>query len=101
MHEDEITGKAYDSLLMKRLLSYTKPYKKLIFLGIFLTLLASFLQLAGPILTKKAIDEHIRVNDTQGLYYILLIYIVVLIFIFINQLHSPILWRSRQCACRE
>lgn len=85
MHEDEITGKAYDSVLMKRLLSYTKPYKKLIFLGIILTLLASFLQLAGPLLTKKAIDDYIRVNDMQGLYLILIIYVVVLILVFITQ----------------
>jgi len=85
MHEDEITGKAYDSILMKRLLSFTKPYKKLIFFGIFLTLLASFLQLAGPVLTKKAIDDHIRVNDTNGLYLILIIYVIVLIFLFITQ----------------
>jgi len=85
MHEDELTGKAYDSALMKRLLSYAKPYKKLILFGISLTLLASFLQLAGPILTKKAIDEHIRINDMQGLYFVLLIYIIVLIFVFITQ----------------
>ena len=85
MHEDELTGKAYDSALMKRLLSYAKPYKKLMFLGIALTLIASFLQLAGPILTKKAIDDYISVNDIQGLYLILIIYVIVLVFVFITQ----------------
>lgn len=85
MHDDEITGKAYDSILMKRLLSYTKPYIKLIVFGIFLTLLASFLQLAGPYLTKIAIDDHIRQNDLSGLYVILMIYVVVLIFLFTTQ----------------
>jgi ATP-binding cassette subfamily B protein len=85
MKEDEITGKAYDSVLMKRLLSYTKPYKKLILLGISLTLLASFLQLVGPILTKKAIDDYIRISDMQGLYLILIIYVIVLILVFTTQ----------------
>jgi len=85
MHDDEITGKAYDSVLMKRLLSYAKPYVKLIMLGISLTLLASFLQLAGPYLTKIAIDDYIRQNDYNGLYYILIIYFVVLFFVFITQ----------------
>jgi len=54
-------------------------------LGIFLTFLASFLQLAGPILTKKAIDDHIRVNDIQGLYFILILYVIVLVLVFITQ----------------
>ena len=85
MHEDELTGKAYDSVLMKRLLSYAKPYKKLMFLGISLTLIASFLQLAGPLLTQRAIDDHISVNDMQGLYSILIIYVIVFVFVFITQ----------------
>jgi ATP-binding cassette, subfamily B, multidrug efflux pump len=85
MQEDELTGKAYDSALMKRLLSFAKPYKKLMSFGIALTLIASFLQLAGPILTKKAIDDYISVNDIQGLYLILIIYVIVLIFVFITQ----------------
>jgi len=85
MHEDELSGKAYDSMLMKRLLSYAKPYKKLMFLGISLTLIASFLQLAGPILTKKAIDDYISINDMHGLYLILIIYVIVLVFVFITQ----------------
>lgn len=59
IQEDEITGKAYDSGLMKRLLEYTVPYRRMIFLGVFLTLLAAFLQLAGPYLTKQAIDKYI------------------------------------------
>ena len=73
MHDDEITGKAYDSVLMKRLLSYAKPYTRLIVIGICLTLLSSFLQLAGPLLTKIAIDDYIKVNDYEGLYFILII----------------------------
>ena len=51
IQEDEITGKAYDSRLMKRLLAYAAPYRKLIIIGVFLTLLAAFLQLVGPYLT--------------------------------------------------
>lgn len=85
MHEDEITGKAYDSKLMKRLLAYTAPYKKLIFIGVLLTLFASLLQLAGPYLTKLAIDKYIANKELSGLYLILLVYFIVLIFIFIAQ----------------
>jgi len=85
MHEDEITGKAYDALLMRRILTYTRPYIKIIIFGVVLTLLASFLQLLGPYLTKLAIDEYIAVNNISGLTIILIIYLVALIFIFITQ----------------
>jgi ATP-binding cassette subfamily B protein len=85
IQEDEITGKAYDSRLMKRLLSYAVPYKKLIFAGVFLTLLAAFLQLAGPYLTKMAIDKYIAQKELSGLYFILVIYFFVLIFLFLTQ----------------
>jgi ATP-binding cassette subfamily B protein len=85
IQEEEITGKAYDSRLMKRLLSYAAPYRKLIFIGVFLTLLAAFLQLAGPYLTKLAIDKYIAQKQLSGLYYILVIYFFVLIFLFLTQ----------------
>ncbi len=85
IQEDEITGKAYDSRLMKRLLSYAAPYRKLIFTGVFLTLLAAFLQLAGPYLTKMAIDKYIAQKQLSGLYYILVIYFFVIIFLFLTQ----------------
>jgi len=85
IHEDEITGKAYDSRLMKRLLAYTVPYRRMIFIGVFLTLLAALLQLAGPYLTKLAIDKYIAQKQLSGLYYILIIYFFVLVFLFLTQ----------------
>jgi ATP-binding cassette subfamily B protein len=85
IQEDEITGKAYDSRLMKRLLAYTVPYRRMIFLGVFLTLLAALLQLAGPYLTKQAIDKYIAQKQLSGLYLILIIYFFVLVFLFLTQ----------------
>ena len=85
MYDDEITGKAYDSHLFKRLLKFAVPYKNLVFSGIVLTLLASFLQLAGPYLTKLAIDNYIAVKNLPGLYFILFIYLLVMILVFITQ----------------
>lgn len=85
IYDDEITGKAYDARLMKRLLAFTKPYKKLILAGVILTLLASFLQLLGPYLTKVAIDRYIALNNISGLLLILIIYLLVMIFVFVAQ----------------
>jgi ATP-binding cassette subfamily B protein len=85
MQEDEITGKAYDTRLMKRLLVYTIPYRRLIFFGVLLTLLGSFLQLVGPYLTKLAIDKYISQKQISGLYLILIVYFIALVLIFITQ----------------
>jgi ATP-binding cassette subfamily B protein len=85
MHEDEITGKAYDTRLIKRLLAYTAPYRRLIISGVLLTLLASVLQLVGPYLTKLAIDTYIAQKQLSGLYLILIIYLIVLVVVFLTQ----------------
>ena len=83
--DDEYTGNVYDARLMRRILKYARPYKKLMFGGVLLTLLASFLQLVGPYLTKIVIDDYIAIKDLSGLYLILIIYLVVLVLVFITQ----------------
>lgn len=55
-HEEEILGKAYDARLMKRLLTYLWPYKWHALTALVLTILSAPLGLAGPPLTKVAID---------------------------------------------
>lgn len=55
-HEEEILGKAYDGRLMRRLLTYLWPYKWHALTSLVLTILSAPLVLAGPPLTKAAID---------------------------------------------
>jgi ATP-binding cassette subfamily B multidrug efflux pump len=55
-HEEEVLGKAYDSRLMRRLLRYLWPYKWYALTSLVLTVLTAPLVLAGPPLTKAAID---------------------------------------------
>ncbi|MGR3178852.1 MAG: ABC transporter ATP-binding protein [Candidatus Anammoxibacter sp.] len=83
--EDEIVGKAYDSKLIKRLLTYLKPYKTKVILSIITLMVISCLQLVGPYLTKIVIDNHIRVGDWSGINQLGLIYVVVLFVIFVLQ----------------
>ena len=56
--EEEVLGKAYDSRLMRRLLTYLWPYRGLIFSALAFLILNSVLQVAGPLLTKIAIDRY-------------------------------------------
>ncbi|MEW6193993.1 MAG: ABC transporter ATP-binding protein [Bacteroidota bacterium] len=65
--DDDILGKAYDSKLMRRLLTYVKPYKKYVALAIFLNILVSALPALRPYLSKIAVDEYIANNDYNGL----------------------------------
>ncbi|MDF2522634.1 MAG: hypothetical protein K0R31_275 [Clostridiales bacterium] len=58
-NEEEITGKAYDPNLMKRLLLYAKPYWKLFTLAFILLAGSTITDLAGPFLMKIAIDDYI------------------------------------------
>jgi ATP-binding cassette, subfamily B, multidrug efflux pump len=55
--EDEILGKAYDARLMRRLLTYLRPYRLLVAAGVALLLLGALADLAGPYIVKMAIDN--------------------------------------------
>ncbi|OGU83456.1 MAG: antibiotic ABC transporter ATP-binding protein [Stygiobacter sp. RIFOXYC12_FULL_38_8] len=65
--DDEILGKAYDSQLMRRLLTYIKPYKKYIILAIILNIVVSALGPLRPYLSKIAFDDKIQNKDFNGL----------------------------------
>lgn len=59
IHQEETLGKAYDSKLMRRLLSYAKPYWFFILISIILVMFVTGTQLARPYIIKIAIDDHI------------------------------------------
>jgi len=85
MHDDDIKGKVYDQDLLKRMFLYTRPYKHLVATGVLLIIFAAFLQLAGPYLSKVAIDTYIAEGDIAGLSMILALYLIVLVFTFVTQ----------------
>lgn len=58
-HEEEVLGKAYDSRLMKRLLTYLAPYKWQTIVAIIAILLKAGADVFGPYLTKVAIDKYL------------------------------------------
>lgn len=57
--EEEALGKAYDGRLMRRLLTYLKPYWRTVAVSIAFLFLQSSLQIAGPLITKTAIDRYL------------------------------------------
>lgn len=83
--EETLEDRYYDWPLFTRILRYLRPYSKLVVVSVFLLLAVSLLNLAGPYLTKIAIDDHIKVGDYAGLDRIALIYLVVLVTAFVCQ----------------
>src|SRR5438093_4615749 len=83
MQEEEVLGKAYDSRLMRRLITYLRPYKIYVALALALILLESSLEVAFPWLTKIAIDRSITAANIAGLATIALVYVVLLLVRFV------------------
>lgn len=59
-HEEEAFGKAYDARLMKRLLTYAKPYRWALFLAVLFLMVITLVNLAKPWLVRVAIDDYIN-----------------------------------------
>ncbi|HEY5536692.1 MAG TPA: ABC transporter ATP-binding protein [Ignavibacteria bacterium] len=77
--EEEALGKAIDSQIFKRLLTYFKPYKWHIAFATFLTIFIAALAAVRPRLTPIAIDDKIMNKDIPGLQIIVLILLGTLI----------------------
>ena len=58
-HEDE-GAKAFDAQLTRRLLGYLRPYRWRAAFSVFLVILSSLFELAGPVITAIAIDLFVR-----------------------------------------
>jgi len=83
--EEEILGKAYDTRLAKRLARYLKPYRLYIIIAILVLIFATLAELAGPYITKIAIDNYITPGDIEGLAGIIVLFIAIMILQFIMQ----------------
>jgi ATP-binding cassette, subfamily B, multidrug efflux pump len=57
--EEEILGKAYDSRLMRRLLTYLRPYRWQVTVAIASIVFKSFCDVLGPYLVKVAVDRYL------------------------------------------
>ncbi|MES1241117.1 MAG: ABC transporter ATP-binding protein [Acidobacteriota bacterium] len=110
--EEEALGKAYDARLMRRLMTYLRPYRGMTAVAVALILLSSVLQLIGPLAFAVSMDLFIRPDEaeparlsgvsvwvrdallargiepasvaTQGLTAVAVIYLVALVLTFVT-----------------
>src|SRR6266436_8108669 len=66
--EEEVLGKAYDGRLMRRLLTYLRPYKWHVVVALAAIILKSGLDVLGPFLTKIAIDKYLAKSPNSDSY---------------------------------
>lgn len=75
---DAPSGNILDTLLLRRLYRYVKPYPLLLVSATALTIGAAMLSPLRPYLTKLAVDAHIAVGDYAGLFAVSLLFLGVL-----------------------
>jgi len=63
--EEEVLGKAYDSRLMRRLLTYLRPYKWHVVIALVAIVLKSIADVLAPFLTKIAIDKYLAKSSNS------------------------------------
>ncbi len=85
MTDDEVLGKAYDARLMRRLLTYLRPYWRQVTVTFVAILVGSGAALAQPYLVKQAIDQHIATRQLEGLDRLAFYYVLILAGAFVAE----------------
>jgi ATP-binding cassette subfamily B protein len=81
MEKDQATsGNIIDFKVLKRLLKFVMPYKGRFYLVIFLTFTIGVLTPLRPILIQYTIDHDVAAGDYQGMTYMMLLLLGLLVF---------------------
>lgn len=83
--DDEVLGKAYDSRLMRRLLSYLRPYRGRTLIALTAIVAGVGFQLAQPYLIRLAIDEYIAPGRLDGVIAVAGLYVATLAGAFVAE----------------
>lgn len=65
----KVSGKAFDLHLIRRVFTYAKPVKGVLYGTLFLTILLAFLGPSRPYLINIMVEQHIQGQDPSGLFY--------------------------------
>jgi ABC-type multidrug transport system fused ATPase/permease subunit len=80
-------AKAFDTNLFKRILKYTKPYKKRYYGVVMFAILLSFFAALRPYLLKQTVDEYVAPKDEHGLLFYITMMGAVLLFETLSQFY--------------
>ena len=83
--EEEALGRAYDARLMRRLLRYLRPYRARVAIAVLVLLTGALVELAGPWLTRIALDQAIPTGDRRLLLLLAAAFATSLLAAFVLQ----------------
>lgn len=75
----ELSGKAFDFSLFKRIFQFVKSHKKAFYLTALLTIFMSFLAPVRTLLIQKTLDDYIQVGDENGLVFMCTLVLGILV----------------------
>lgn len=85
----KISGKAFDSGILRRIYKYLAPYKKTFYLSVLLTIVLATLAPLRPYMVQYTIDHFILEQDAQGLLYMVgLMFIVLAVQTLVQYYHT-------------
>lgn len=79
MANDNISGKTYDSRLLKRMTTYMRPYTAIFWISVLLTILLAAVAPALPLMIENTLDRYILSGDSSGLNKMLIWMILLLL----------------------
>ncbi len=85
----EVTGKAFDSHLLKRVFVFTKSYRSTFYTAVVLTIIIACLAPLRPFITQYTLDHNVAMSDPAGLRNMTILMIVLLLLqSFLQYNHS-------------
>ncbi|MEZ4827344.1 MAG: ABC transporter ATP-binding protein [Bacteroidia bacterium] len=76
---ENVSGKAFDKNVARRLLTYVRPYRKLFALALFITVLLAVVSPLRPILFQYMLDHQVIAGDYAGLRLMVALVTVLII----------------------
>jgi ATP-binding cassette, subfamily B, multidrug efflux pump len=83
--EEESLGKAYDAQLVRRLLSYLRPYTWRVTWTLLTLVASNLLMLLPPMLTRWAVDGPITNGEPEGLPIIAAVFVGLILMAFVTR----------------
>ena len=73
-----VTGKAFDFSLFKRVMTYVKPYNTMFYITAFLSIFLAGIALIRPLLIQYTVNNNIKGMDKEGLLFMTLLLVASL-----------------------
>jgi len=90
-HGDEVHARRPDRALLRRLVGYLRPYRRAVAASLLLLFAGAALELAGPYLTKVALDRAIPGGDVPLLGWLVAAYLGSLVLAFLCEYADTLL----------